>query len=136
MPIEWAEKGNTMAKILMSIHPEHVEKILSGIKKYEYRKVKCKKTIDTIVIYATYPIMKVMGEVEVWHVIEDSPVILWDRTKNGAGIDYSFFSNYYKGRNKAVAYQLGKALKYKHPKELLELGVKVAPQSYVYLTNN
>ena len=133
MPIEWAVKGSAMAKILMSIHPVHVEKILSGLKKYEYRKTKCKKTIDAIVIYATYPIMKVVGEVEVSSVTEDAPDMMWDRTKDGAGIDYSFFNNYYKGRNKAVAYHLGNALKYKQPKELVEYGIKAAPQSFIYI---
>ena len=32
-----------MCKILISINPEYVNEILSGRKKYEYRKVKAKK---------------------------------------------------------------------------------------------
>ena len=122
-----------MAKILMSINLIHVEKILTGQKKYEYRKTKCKRTIDTIVIYATYPIMKVVGEVAVKEVIEDIPSYVWNKTKNESGIKHYFFNDYFKGRNKAVAYHLGKTLKYKSPKELIEYGVKAAPQSFVYI---
>ena len=59
-----------MAKVLMSINPTHAEKILSGTKKYEFRKTRCKLPIDTIVIYATAPIMKVLGEVKVKSVID------------------------------------------------------------------
>ena len=50
-----------MCKILLSINPEHVENILDGTKKYEYRKKSCKKDIDRIVIYSTHPVKKVVG---------------------------------------------------------------------------
>ena len=33
-----------MCTILMSINPEYVDKIIAGNKKYEYRKVKAKKS--------------------------------------------------------------------------------------------
>ena len=118
----------------MSINPIHVEKILSGIKKYEYRKIKCKQTIDTIVIYSTYPVMRVVGEVSVNAVLEDPPKALWDKTKDGAGIDYSFFKSYYNGYNKAIAYSLGDVVKYEHSKKLIEYGLKAAPQSFVYIS--
>lgn len=57
----------------MSINPEHVNNILNGNKIYEYRKTKCKKKIDSIVIYSTAPIMKVIAEVEVKRIIEGDP---------------------------------------------------------------
>ena len=123
-----------MAKILMSINPVHVEKILSGLKKYEYRKVKCRQPIDAIVIYSTYPVMKVVGEVSVIEVLEDSPKALWEKTKNEAGIDYSFFKSYYNDCEKAIAYKLEKVVKYKHVKKLVDYGIKTTPQSFVYIT--
>ena len=58
-----------MCKLLMSINPEHVENILAGKKKYEFRKKKCKEQIDSIVIYSTAPVMKVVAEVEVKDII-------------------------------------------------------------------
>ena len=42
-----------MCKLLMSINPEHVENILAGTKKFEFRKSKCKEQIESIVIYST-----------------------------------------------------------------------------------
>ena len=53
-----------MVKVLMSINPLHAEKILSGTKKYEFRKIRCKKPIDTIVIYVTAPIYILDDEFE------------------------------------------------------------------------
>lgn len=37
-----------MGKILLSINPEHVENILNGSKKVEYRKAKCRSDVDKI----------------------------------------------------------------------------------------
>lgn len=51
-----------MCKILLSINPNHVENIFNGTKKYEFRKVECKKPVDKIIIYSTSPIKKVVGE--------------------------------------------------------------------------
>ena len=63
-----------MCKILMPINPEYVDEILSGNTKYEYRKIKAKrKNIDKMVIYSTSPIMRVVAEVDVEGIIEDSP---------------------------------------------------------------
>lgn len=50
--------------MLISINPKHIENIFNGTKKYEYRKIKCKREIKKI-IYSTYPIMKVVGEAKV-----------------------------------------------------------------------
>ena len=50
-------------KVLLSIKPEFVEKIFDGSKKYEYRKVLPKRTdISVIVIYASAPVQRVVGE--------------------------------------------------------------------------
>ena len=120
-------------RVLMSINPIHAEKILAGTKKYEFRKVRCKKQIEAIVIYATTPIMKVLGEVEVQEVIEDSPQTVWNKTKTAAGIDESFFNRYFEGRKTAVAYELGDITLFAKPKNLSDYGLKVAPQSYAYV---
>lgn len=122
-----------MCKILMSINPEHVNNILAGIKKYEFRKSRCKERIDSIIIYSTSPIMKIVAEVEVNGIIEDTPQVVWKKTQTAAGIDKPFFDRYYLGRNTAVAYALGKVSRFASPKSLADYGIKVAPQSYVYV---
>ena len=62
-----------MSSILISINPEYVEKIFDGSKKYEYRKVKCKKTVDKMVIYCTSPVMKVVGEAVIEEILRNLP---------------------------------------------------------------
>lgn len=49
---------------IFAIRPEYAKSILDGTKKYEYRKVACKKPIEKMLIYATAPIMQVVGEAD------------------------------------------------------------------------
>ena len=122
-----------MCEILLSIHPQHVNNILCGTKKYEYRKIACKRHVDKIVIYSTTPIKKVVGEAEVLEVLEKDKEELWNETKDSSGISKQFFLQYYEGRKKAVAYKLGKVVKYSEPKELSDYGIQAAPQSFAYI---
>ena len=122
-----------MSKLLMSINPEHVDNILAGTKRFEYRKTKCKEPIDAIVIYSTAPVMRVVAEVEVTGIIEGSPQSVWNRTASAAGIDKSFFDEYYYGKTNAVAYALGHITMYRNPLRLSDFGIKSPPQSFVYV---
>lgn len=120
--------------ILMPINPIHVDKILLGTKKYEYRKILPKKNdIDKMLIYSTCPTKKVVGEVEILDILIDEKDKLWEQTKFYSGIDKNFFDNYYKNKNFAVAYKLGKVTRYSYPKELKEFNISYYPQSFVYV---
>lgn len=123
-----------MCKILISVKPEYVEKILTGSKKYEYRKVKAKKTnVDKMIIYATAPVMKVVAEIEIQNVLEGSPELIWKITQKYSGITKEFYDKYYKNKSTAVAYELGKIKKYNKPKELGDFGISFSPQSFIYI---
>ena len=122
-----------MCKMLLSINPQHVENILSGKKQFEFRKVRCRRDVDTIVIYSTFPVMKVVAEVIVEAIIEGDIQTVWKETRKCAGITKSFFLEYYEGKEKAVAYKLGNITEFSEPKTLLDFGVSHPPQSFVYL---
>lgn len=123
-----------MCKVLMSIKPEYVDEILSGRKKYEYRKIKAKRpNIDKIIIYCTAPVMKVVAEIEVLEIIENNPEIVWKRTKNYAGISKKKYDEYFENKDIAFAYKLGNIIKYDQPKKLEEIGVNYTPQSFIYI---
>ena len=125
-----------MCKILMPINPCYVEEILSGRKRYEYRKIKPKRNnIEKIIIYSTSPVKKVVAEVEVEAIIEETPEKVWELTKDYSGITKQSYYNYYKNKEKAIAYKLGRVKKYKEPKNLSEFGINYIPQSFIYLEN-
>lgn len=120
-------------RIVISINPQHVENILSGIKKYEYRKIAAKQDISSIIIYETSPIKRIVAEAEIVEVLMMPPEELWQQTKDASGIDEQFFNKYFAGREVAYAYKLGEIKVYAQPKSLMDYGIKAAPQSFVYI---
>lgn len=123
-----------MSKILLSINPEYVEKILLGQKKYEYRKVKpSRKDIDKMIIYSTAPVKMIVAEVYIEDIIIERPDKLWELTKEYSGVNKDFFDKYYKGKEYGVAYKLRKVLVYDKPKKLEDIGIGYAPQSFIYI---
>lgn len=124
--------GYTKA-IILPIKPIYIEKIFSGEKMFEYRRKMCKLLISKIYIYSTSPIKKVVGEVEVISKLIYEKDKLWKETKDYSGISKDEFEYYFKKAKYASAYELGKAVCYSIPKDLIEFGIKNYPQSYVYI---
>lgn len=122
-----------MCKILISIKPQFADLILSGEKKFEFRKNLPQRDVESLVIYASAPISRVIGEVEVIDTFSCSPATLWRKTYKNAGISKGFFDKYFQGKEVANAYVLGKIKKFKKTKSLIDYNVKMAPQSYIYL---
>lgn len=122
-----------MGKILISINPEHVEKILDGSKRFEYRTKAAKKDIKSLIIYSTSPMKKVVAEAEIVEVIALSPEELWKETNAYSGIQKEFFDDYFKDRKIAYAYKLGRITPFNEPKALKDYGISYAPQSFIYV---
>ncbi|WP_130619824.1 ASCH domain-containing protein [Dyella amyloliquefaciens] len=123
-------------KVLLSIKPEYAEKILAGEKRFEFRKAVPKaEGLKTVVIYATKPVGKVVGEFEVEGILSGRPRVMWSLTSGFAGITRKFFNEYFRGRDTAYAIKVKRAKRYEEP---LDLGAVVssgvAPQSFCYLS--
>ncbi len=122
-------------RILLSIKPEFADKILSGEKCFEFRKVIPRnKGIHTVVIYATMPVGKIIGEFQIDSIISEPPTKLWKITQDGAGINQIFFDQYFKNREMGHAIKIKFYKRYDMPIMLTEvLKNGVPPQSFVYL---
>ena len=122
-------------KILMSIKPQFVEKIRRGEKKFEFRRVlpRCQE-VDTIIVYASKPVGKVVGEITVADYLTYPVDEVWERTKDEAGITREEFYNYFQGKTNAHAIAIESYRDYEQPIPLdVLLPGKVPPQSYCYL---
>ncbi|MCH9270136.1 ASCH domain-containing protein [Pantoea ananatis] len=122
-------------KVILSIKPEYAERILSGEKKFEFRKSIFKnKDVDTVIIYATMPVGKVIGEFKVGDILMHTPAELWDKTKSYAGISHKFYKAYFASREKAFAISVKSPKRYILPLSLEDVspGAK-APQSFRYV---
>ena len=124
-----------MESILLSIKPEYVQRIFAGIKQYEYRKRLPKKKFERIIVYATYPVMQVIGEVKLVGLTSGNPTTIWEATKEHSGISRAKYREYFKECNVAHALHLGEATKYATPKSLNDFGISNPPQSFIYIND-
>lgn len=121
-------------RVMLSIKPEYVEKILNMTKLYEFRKIRFgKDEIDKIVIYATAPIGKVVGEFDIADVLEDTPEHLWEITKAASGVNEEFYFKYFNGKRLAYALRIGNPIRYPIPLELKDFNINTPPQSFAYI---
>ena len=121
--------------VLLSIKPQFVESIFQGSKRFEFRrKIFKNRNIKRIVIYATAPVSKVVGEFEIEEILELTLPDLWKQTKNYSGIEQKYFEAYFHGLEKGYALRIGKVKQYKKPLELYsKYKVKHPPQFFIYL---
>lgn len=122
-----------MSRMLLSIKPKYVDEIIAGKKRYEFRKFHCRAGIDTIIIYATAPVKKVVAEVSLLDIIEDDVGVVWKLTRFAGGISHKDYREYYKNRKTATAYHLGDVIPYDDPLDLSDFGLHYAPQSFAYV---
>ncbi len=121
--------------VLLSIKPEYVDKIFSGEKTYEYRKAIFKPEVRKIVIYCTKPVGMIVGEFDVDEVLEDCPNVIWNKTKHDSGVGHKFYIEYFNGRSKGYAINIGSKRRYEvaiNPYEVFKSFTP--PQSFRYLT--
>ena len=111
-----------------------LQEIISGEKQYEYRKILFKQKVDTVYIYASRPISKIVGEFKINEILCDTPENIWKETRRQSGVTRKSFDKYYKGREKAVALKIKECKEYKdaiNPESLLP-NFNV-PQSFIYI---
>ncbi len=129
--------GPMSGAILISIHPEHADSIISGEKVFEYRKVLPRRQISHMVLYCTVPVKKITAIVEVKNCLIDSLQNVWDNTSHGSGITLNRYMDYYAGKQNACVLALGKVQKMRRPMALSDLpGRKTYPQLFYYLDDD
>ena len=122
-----------MASILLSIKPKYVYRILSGEKRYEYRRALPTKPFDRVVVYCSAPVQSILCEFVLSNILAFPPEELWEKTKDFAGMAQTSFFDYFKGKQIAYAIEIGEIEKYQIPKDLFETYGLRPPQSFCYL---
>jgi predicted transcriptional regulator len=121
-------------KVLLSIKPKFAELIFEGTKKFEFRKAIFKNSnIKTIVVYASSPLQKVIGEFDIEEIFNEKLEKLWSKTKHSAGIDEEYFYEYFAEREMGYAIKIMKTRRYETPLSLKNDYNLTPPQSFLYL---
>ena len=127
----WCPQMNNA--LVLSIYPEYVKKILSGEKRFEFRRAMPTQKITHIVIYATAPEKRIAAIAEVEKILQASPHALWEKTKYASGISRSTFRKYFSGRTQAFAFKLGQV--WEMPQDTFLPTSFSPPQSFLYIDN-
>lgn len=121
-------------KVLLSIKPEFANRIFDGSKKYEFRKSIFKNSsIKTVVVYASSPVSRVIGEFEIETILSGHPVSLWKETHESSGISEESFFKYFSERETGFAIKIKKTCKYKKARCLHATYNLTPPQSFCYI---
>lgn len=123
---------------LISIHPEYADKIISGAKKLEFRRRWTARSVETLFIYATAPVQRIVGFAKVARVTQGTPTQLWRLTTGvGGGITRRKLFTYLAGSKTGVAIELKKVTLMPggvDPWVCLGRGFR-PPQSFKYLSD-
>jgi len=127
-------KRQKQMKVLLSIKPEFAEKIFDGSKRFEFRRSIFKNNqINTIVVYASSPMQRVIGEFEIDHILFDEIENLWQKTRKYAGVEEEYFFNYFSEKKQGYAIAIKETRIYIKPLLLKENYNMLPPQSFAYL---
>jgi predicted transcriptional regulator len=121
-------------KIVLSIKPEFANKIFEGTKKYEFRRSIFKNPdVKKVIVYASAPVQKIVGEFEIENVLNHDVDTLWNLTKELSGISSDYFYQYFGEKEKGFAIKIKNAKLYKTPKCLRKAFNLLPPQSFAYV---
>ena len=121
-------------RVLLSIKPEFADKIFDGTKLFEFRRTIFKNTnVKKIVVYASSPVQKVIGEFEIEFILKSGLEDLWNETQEYSGITKDYFFQYFSEKKEGFAIKIKNQRKYKQPKSLKDDYNLLPPQSFLYL---
>lgn len=121
-------------KVILSIKPEFANKIFNGTKKFEYRRqLFKKKNIKSIIVYASAPVSKVIGEFEIEEILYQDLDTLWNITSNYSGISEDYYLKYFLGKKNGYAIKVKNPKKYNDQLCIQSIFGLSPPQSFVYL---
>jgi predicted transcriptional regulator len=121
--------------VLLSIKPKYAEAIFDGSKRFEFRRAVFRRlSVQRVVVYASAPVCRVIGEFTIGRVLSLELKALWGRTAHAAGIDKRTFDHYFEGKTIGYAIAVSSPRRFENPIELQGgFGIERPPQSFQYL---
>lgn len=124
--------------VLISIQPQHAERLYAGEKTFELRKTIPRVVPRRIFLYETNHVRAIRGHLIVERVLRGSPPDIWQQVGTSAASKRGFAS-YFSGRSIAFAFEVGQAVRYRSEitaADLLRIEPGFRPsQNFLYLQN-
>lgn len=124
---------------VFSIKPHLIEAIISGDKRFEFRRVRpALEYGDTVFMYSTSPEMAIVGEFTCGRILEGSPTSLWRKLGKDSGTSRAGLLDYFSDKDTGFAIEIEKPLVWSHPLNLASIREGAPgfhpPQSYRFLS--
>jgi predicted transcriptional regulator len=129
-------------QLLLSIRPEFAERILKRTKTVEIRRRFSRRWLGhRINIYASAPVMSLVGEARIAGIVVSKPEEIWSRFENQIGCTRMEFDHYTQGAEELYAMELDEVRAYRDRFPLAQISSLlrenlVPPQSYFTLEKN
>ena len=96
-----SSQNQCLMDAVLSIEPSFARKILSGEKRYEFRRSTFADhtTVEFVYLYASAPEQQIVGAFTTTRVVEAQPETLWERFGDAGGVDRERFFDYFEGVN-------------------------------------
>lgn len=123
--------------VLLSIRPCYAERILDGEKKYEFRRRIFRKDVESIYIYSTSPVKRIVGVLRIEQIIEGTVEMIWEECSSGAGLSREEYFGYFENKEKAFAIKIKEVQAFDEPVDPNVISEDfVPPQSFRYVSND
>lgn len=125
--------------LILSLRPRFADMILSGHKTVELRRTRPAQAGrgSRVLLYVASPQRHLVGVCSVGEIDEGSPVELWKRVGDDAGVNRAEFLEYFDGARRAVAIELRSVRALPSPVKLRDLRSRwhgfQPPQSFRYM---
>ena len=123
---------------MLSLRPRFAEAVLDGTKTVELRRTRISAPPGTrLILYASSPVMAVVGTATLTNNETDSPERIWRRHRRNLGLEHHEYGTYLEGAGAATALTITAPERLLHPHTLASLREETGfrpPQSYRYLT--
>jgi type I restriction enzyme S subunit len=121
--------------VLLSVKPKYAQAILSGEKKYEFRRTIFKrKDVQKVYVYCNSTEKKIVASFEVGEIVQGTPKEVWKACQTLGGIAEQDFFRYFEGRQRAYAIHIVGLRKFEYPLDPFTLmGNFRPPQSFCYV---
>lgn len=133
-PKEDSVEQETTETIIISMAPKSAEALFDNPEKnVVFYKVTPANKVLRVIVYATAPVKKVVGEFDLQEIKIAATSTIWRNFSKASVISKKEYDAYYEGKDKAHAMISKKTYKYRNPKDLKEYNMTKGPSGFQYL---
>ena len=126
-----------LMNVILSVKPKYIAQILSGSKKYEYRKTIWKTTVNKVYIYSCAPEKKIVGYFPYTSYYSGELEQIWMKTKTLSGITKAEYDEYFRNKQNAYAIIITDFFVFDMPYDpFINYSKFTPPQSYQYISED